>query len=149
MVGINEELIMNESLKEMIAPKWIKEQQGVYVPLIDKVLLKDNVPSMPYNDFMRYAKDNNVQIATKEELLQMYLQRDEINNILKEHNGDLLDSWFGSSSEYSSLYEWFVNFESGGCLQTHKFYSYLSRAVVALKDNKEVRKDVEKNPLCE
>lgn len=60
---------MKKDLKEMIAPYWIEEQQGVYIPLIDKVLLKDNVPSMPYDDYMAYAMDNNTQIATKEELL--------------------------------------------------------------------------------
>ena len=40
-------------------------------------------------------------------------------------------SWFGSSSEYHSHYEWFVNFGSGYCSITIKFYSHLSRAVVA------------------
>ena len=131
----------------MIAPYWIEEQQGVYIPLIDKVLLKDNVPSMPYDDYMAYAMDNNTQIATKEELLQMYLQKEEINSILKEHNGDLLNDWFGSSSEYSS-YEWFVNFGSGNCLTTYKTYSNLSRAVMALRGNKDVKEGIEENSLC-
>ena len=39
----------------------------------------------------------------KDEVLQMYLQRDEINKILKEHDGDILDNWFGSSSEHLSF----------------------------------------------
>jgi len=117
----------------MIAPRWIEEQQGVYIPLIDKVLLKDNVPEMPYDDFMGYAQDNNVKIATKEELLQMYLQKDEINTILKEHNGDLLDGRFGSSSEYYSPAVWVVNFDSGCCSIINKIRPDLSRAVVALK----------------
>lgn len=125
---------MDRNLKEMIAPRWIEEQQGVYIPLIDKVLLKDNVLSMPYHDYMSYAKERNVQIATKEELLQMYLQKEEINNILKEHNGDLLDGWFGSSSEYSLYSEWVVYFGSGNCSFTHKDNSILSRAVVALNN---------------
>ena len=34
-----------KKLKELIQPYWIEEQQGVYIPLIDKVLLKDNVPA--------------------------------------------------------------------------------------------------------
>ena len=34
---------MNDKLKELIQPYWVEEQQGVYIPLIDKVLLKDNV----------------------------------------------------------------------------------------------------------
>ena len=29
---------MNDKLKELIQPYWVEEQQGVYIPLIDKVL---------------------------------------------------------------------------------------------------------------
>ena len=124
---------MNAKLKELIKPHWVEEQQGVYIPLIGKVLLKDNVPAMPYDDFMKYEKTNGVQIATKDELLQMYLQKDEINKILGEHDGDMLDTWLGSSSEYGSNNEWFVNLGSGICDYTFKQYSFVSRAVVDLK----------------
>ena len=129
---------MNNKLKELIQPYWVEEQQGVYIPLIDKVLLKNNVPEMPYGDYMEYAKSNGVQIATKDELLQMYLQKDEVNKILREHNGDMLDTWFGSSSEYGLYYEWFVNFGSGYCGYTGNHYSYVSRAVVDLKSKNEL-----------
>lgn len=124
---------MNYKLKELIQPYWVEEQQGVYIPLIDKVLLKNNVPEMFYSDYMEYAKINGVQIATRDELLQMYLQKDEINKILKEHNGDMLDTWVGSSSESYSGSEWLVNFGSGSCYTTSKDNSDVSRAVVNLK----------------
>ncbi len=124
---------MNDKLKDLIQPYWVEEQQGVYIPLIDKVLLKDNVPEMSYYDYMEYAKSNGVQIATRDELLQMYLQKDEINKILREHNGDMLDIWFGSSSEYGLDYEWIVNFGSGYCRNTSKYNRDVSRAVVGLK----------------
>ena len=127
---------MNDKLKELIQPYWIEEQQGVYIPLIDKVLLKNNVPEMHYEDYMEYAKSNGVQIATKDELLQMYLQKDEINKILREHNGDMLDTWFGSSSEYGLYYEWCVNFGSGYCYNATKLNYNASRAVVDLKSKK-------------
>lgn len=123
---------MNDELNKLIQPYWVEEQQGVYIPLIGKVLLKGNVPIMPYSASIEYAKTNGVQIATKEELLQMYLQKDEINKILKEHNGDTLDGWFGSSSEFNS-YEWVVHFGSGYCSYAYKFISYVSRTVVDLK----------------
>lgn len=124
---------MNDKLKELIQPYWVEEQQGVYIPLIDKVLLKNNVPEMPYEDYMEYAKSNGVQIATKDELLQMYLQRDQINKILEKHNGDMLDTWFGSSSKHGLYSEWLVNFGSGYCYYTSNHYSYVSRAVADLK----------------
>ena len=129
---------MNDKLKELIQPYWVDEQQGVYIPLIDKVLLKNNVPEMHYEDYMEYAKSNGVQIATKDELLQMYLQKDEINRILRGHNGDMLDAWFGSSSKYGLYYEWFVNFVYGYCYYTGNHYSYVSRAVVDLKSKNEL-----------
>ena len=41
----------------------------------------------------------------KDKVPQMYLQRGEINKILKEHNGDTLAfDCFNSSSEFNSLY---------------------------------------------
>ena len=122
-----------KEFKELIQPYCIEEQQGVYIPLIDKVLLKDNVPAMRYDDFMKYEKTNGVQIATKDELLQMYLQKDEINKVLREHNGDMLDTCFVSSSEYDLVFGWVVNFGSGSCFNTGKTYSDVSRAVVDLK----------------
>ncbi len=124
---------MNNKI-EQIQPYWVEEQQGVYIPLIDKVLLKDNVPAMPYDDFMEYAKTNGVQIATKDELLQMYLQKDKINKILKEHNGDTLAfAWFGSSSKSDSDMELVVHLGSGHCGLSYSDFYYPSKAVVDLK----------------
>lgn len=130
---------MNDKLKELIQPYWVEEQQGVYIPLIDKVLLKNNVPAMSYYDYIEYAKSNGVQIATKDELLQMYLQRDQINKILEKHNGDMLDTWFGSSSKYGLYSEWFVNLVYGYCYYATKCNSSVSRAVVNLKNQKKTK----------
>lgn len=124
---------MNDKLKELIQPYWVEEQQGVYIPLIDKVLLKNNIPAMSYDGYMKYAESNGVQIATKDELLHMYLQKDEINKILKKHGGDMLDTWFGSSSESVSGIKFVVHLGSGYCYTTDRIYCYVSRAVVGLK----------------
>ena len=132
---------MNDKLKELIQPYWVEEQQGVYIPLIDKVLLKNNVPAMSYNDYIEYAKSNGVQIATKDELLQMYLQRDQINKILEKHNGDMLDTWFGSSSKHGLYSEWLVNLVYGYCYYTTKYNSSVSRAVVDLKSKNELEEE--------
>lgn len=129
--------MIEEELKELIKPYWVEEQQGVYIPLIDKVLLKANVPAMSYYDYMEYAKSNGVQIVTKDELLQMYLQRDEINKILKEHNGDTLAfTWLGSSSKSDSDMELVVHLGSGICNCSYMDFRYISRAVVDLKSKK-------------
>lgn len=124
---------MNDKLKELIQPYWVEEQQGVYIPLIDKVLLKNNVPAMSYYDYMKYEKTNGDKIATKDELLQMYLQKDEINKILRKHNGDILDTWFGSSSKSVSSIKFVVHLGFGYCYTTDRIYCHVSRAVVDLK----------------
>lgn len=126
---------MTKDLKEMIAPRWCEEQNGVFVPLIGKVLEAKNLAPEPmtWYDFMDLAKKQGKQVATKEELLQMYLQRDEINAILQEHGGDQLEGWFGSSSESFRVNEWIVDFGSGYCGTTSKTYSGLARAVAALQ----------------
>lgn len=119
----------------MIAPRWCEEQNGVFVPLIGKVLEAKNLTSapMPWYNFMDLAKAKGKQIATKDELLQMYLQKDEINAILKEHDGDLLEGWFGSSSEYNRSSDWVVYFGSGICYSTYKHISHSARAVAELR----------------
>ena len=128
---------MNDKLKELIQPYWVEEQQGVYIPLIDKVLLKNNVPAMSYDDYMEYAKSNGVQIATRDDLLQIYLQKVEINKILKEHDGDTLAfTWLGSSSKSDSDMGLVVHIGLGNWRYSSKHYSYVSRAVVDLKSKK-------------
>lgn len=61
----------------------------------------------------------------------MYLQRDEINKILKEHNGDTLAfTWLGSSSKSDSDMGLVVHIGLGICNYTYMDYRYISRAVV-------------------
>ena len=43
---------MNVKLKELIQPYWVEGQQGVYIPLINKMLLKDNIP-VQYQHLLR------------------------------------------------------------------------------------------------
>lgn len=123
---------MNDKLKELFQPYWVEEQQGVYIPLIDKVLLKDAVPRMTYDDSMKYAKTNGVRIASKGELLQMYIQKDEINRILKEHDGDILNTWVGSSSQ-NGYYRYYVTFDFGCTGSMNKEHPIIGRAVADFK----------------
>lgn len=99
-------------------------------------MLKDNIPEMTYYDYMAYAKANGVQIASKDELLMMYLQRDQINKILKAHNGDRLNKYTGSSTWYDLSCMWDVHLVTGRCTTTYKDYEYVSRAVIGLKKQK-------------
>lgn len=118
-----------------MTPRWCEEQNGVFVPIIGKVIEAKNLTSEPttWYDFMNKAKTQGKQVATREELLMLYRQKDEINAILKEHNGDLLEGWIGSSSEYNKLCEWFVHFDAGICTITYKYSSHMARAVAELQ----------------
>ena len=73
----------------MIAPRWCEEQNGVYVPLIGKVLEADNLAAeaMCYQDIMKLAQEQGKQVATRTELFQLFLQKDEINEILADCPG--------------------------------------------------------------
>ena len=53
-----------KELKELIQPYWVEGQQGVYIPLIDTVLLKDNV-SAQYQHLLRLCDLMNLQITSK------------------------------------------------------------------------------------
>ena len=90
---------MTKELRAMIAPRWCEEQNGVYVPLIGKVLEADNLAaeSMCYPDIMKLAQEKGKQVATKAELFQLFLQKDEINELLAEHGCNVLSGWFCAS----------------------------------------------------
>ena len=121
-------------LKEMIAPYWSPEHNGVVIPLLNKVLDLKNLSDQPRNRWenKELAKQAGKELMTNEDFHILYWQRNEINEILAEHGGDLLEGWFGSSSEYSLGNNWIVNFGSGYCFSTGKSISYLARGLVAL-----------------
>ena len=105
---------MTKELKAMIAPRWCEEQNGVYVPLIGKVLEADNlaVEEMCYLDIMKLAQEQGKQVATKAELFQLFLQKDEINEILAEHDCNVLTGWFYASyldDEVKTFRPWLFN----------------------------------------
>ena len=121
-------------LKEMIAPYLSPEHNGVVIPLLNKVLDLKNLSDQPRNwwENKELAEQAGKEWMTKEDFHILYWQRNEINEILAEHGGDLLEGWFGTSSEYNSYGNWIGNFGSGNCHGTYKYHSYLARGLVAL-----------------
>ena len=121
-------------LKEMIAPYWSPEHNGVVIPLLNKVLDLKNLSDQPRNwwENKELAEQAGKEWMTKEDFHILYWQRNEINEILAEHGGDLLEGWFGSSSEYVISFYWIVYFGSGSCFGASKLNSYVARGLVAL-----------------
>ena len=98
---------MTKELRAMIAPRWCEEQNGVYVPLIGKVLEADNLAekAMCYQDIMNLAQKQWKQVTTRAELFQLFLQKDEINEILAEHGCNVLTGWYCASDLVDEIYD--------------------------------------------
>ena len=118
----------------MIAPYWSEEHQGVVIPLLNKVLDAKNLSPKPLNWYenMELAKEKGREWMTKEDFHILYWQKDDINKILADHGGDLLEGWYGSSSESFSSTYWIVLFSSGNCCTFYKGSSGVARGLVAL-----------------
>ena len=118
-------------------PYWDEERGGVAIPLLGIVLDAKNLAKEDWSSARTLCAAAGQRMFTKSEAYILMWQKDEINAILKEHNGDLLDGWFWTDTEdedpeYSATYAWFVYFGSGNFRGTYKNYAYVVRAVAAL-----------------
>ncbi len=116
-----------------LAPSWSEERKAVYVPIIGKYLdAKRSEKEMTWDEAMAYAKKAGKELPSKHEMFAILFFKDEINAILSEHDGDLLEEWAWSSSEYSAYYAWYVYFTNGGVFGSHKYGTNCVRAVAAI-----------------
>ena len=120
-----------ELLKE-IKPVWV-EGRGVYIPIIGKVLGKEELApdGMTWKEALAAAKRAKGAIPTKEEWYIILYFRDEINALMKEHGARELCGLYWSSSEYSQTNAWYVHFTSGNVYGFNKCYPGYVRAVSA------------------
>ena len=120
-----------ELLKE-IKPVWV-EGRGVYIPIIGKVLGKEELApdGMTWKEALAAAKRVKGTIPTKDEWYIILYFRDEINALMKEHGARELCGYYWSSSEYSQPYAWYVYFSSGNVGGNGKFTTNYVRAVSA------------------
>ena len=118
-------------------PYWDEERGGVAIPLLGIVLDAKNLAKEDWSSARTLCAAAGQRMFTKSEAYILMWQKDEINAILKEHNGDLLDGWFWTDTEdedpeYSATYAWYVYFGSGGFHSGVKYGTYIVRAVAAL-----------------
>lgn len=127
---------MEKTLKDMIAPYWDEERGGVVIPLLGIVLDARNIANDENWDSARtLCAAAGQRMFTKREAYVLMWQKDEINAILKEHHGDLLDGWFWTDTEheeYSATIAWCVYFGSGYFNFIYKSNTCTVRAVAAL-----------------
>ena len=118
-------------------PYWDEERGGVAIPLLGIVLDAKNLAKEDWSSARTLCAAAGQRMFTKSEAYILMWQKDEINAILKEHNGDLLDGWFWTDTEdedpeYSATYAWYVTFGSGYFSYSLKYSTYIVRAVAAL-----------------
>jgi hypothetical protein len=120
-----------ELLKE-IKPVWV-EGRGVYIPIIGKVLGKEELApdGMTWEEALAAAKRVKGTIPTKDEWYIILYFRDEINALMKEHGARELCGCYWSSSEHSQTIAWLVTFSSGGVIGYSKYSTFYVRAVSA------------------
>jgi hypothetical protein len=120
-----------ELLKE-IKPVWV-EGRGVYIPIIGKVLGKEELApdGMTWKEALAAAKRVKGTIPTKDEWYIILYFRDEINALMKEHGARELHGYYWSSSEGSQTFAWNVLFSSGFVYGGDKYSTFYVRAVSA------------------
>lgn len=117
-----------------LVPYWDEERQAVFVPVINKFvdakrLTEDEVT---WEKGMELAKNAGKELPSQHDMFALLLFKDEINAIIEEHDGDILEGWEWASSEFTASFAWTVNF-SGGHVNLNGKCTYLYvRAVAAI-----------------
>lgn len=117
---------------DSIAPYWDEGRKGVVMPLIGKVLHAKCLGEADWEGAKKLAKEAGGELFSKKEAYILAYYKDEINELMEAHGSDKLEDWNWCSSEYSSLYAWFVYFYSGGISYDNKCNTGYVRAVSAL-----------------
>ena len=83
---------------------------------------------------MERLKEVGKQTFNKHEMYLIAAYRDEINEKMREIGGEELEGFYWSSTEYSALSAWFVNFSSGTINTYYKYYSFYVRPCAAFNN---------------
>lgn len=123
-----------EAKAPQLVPYWDEERQAVFVPVINKFvdakrLTEDEVT---WEKGMELAKNAGKELPSQHDMFALLLFKDEINAIIEEHDGDILEGWEWASSEFSANYAWSVHFGGGYVDYDGKVGSYCVRAVAAI-----------------
>ena len=86
-----------------------------------------------WDEAMKKLKAYGKRTFDKHEMYLIAAFKDEINAALREIGGDELDTYYWSSTEYSSASAWYVNFSSGYIYGDLKYNTLVVRPVAAFK----------------
>lgn len=115
-------------------PYWDEEHNGVFVPIINKVLDLNNlcIERKRWIDAMDLAKNAGKELPSREEMLILAYYEDEINEILAQHSGDPLMGWHWSRSEYNDRVARVMLFRNGVMDNLSKVFTCYVRAVSSI-----------------
>lgn len=127
---IKEVLVSSET-----KPYWDEEHNGVFIPIINKVLnLKNLSPKEEtWDKAMDLAKSVGKELPSQKEMLILSYYKDEINEILAHHDGDLLEDWYWSCLAINDTDALLISFNSNNCFGCfYKGYTGYARAVSSI-----------------
>lgn len=123
-----------EAKAPQLVPYWDEERQAVFVPVINKFVDAKRLTEeeVTWNEGMELAKKAGKELPSQHDMFALLLFKDEINAIIEEHGGDILEGWEWASSEYGAYYAWGVYFSNGVVSYVNKYLYYYVRAVAAI-----------------
>lgn len=85
-----------------------------------------------FDEAQQFCQSAGGRCPTIDELTGIFLNKDKINAALKAANlPELKESWYWSSTEYSSYYAWLLRMSDGYRLGNYKLDYYYVRPVLA------------------
>lgn len=110
--------------------QWVRVRAGKYDFLLDIRNLTDK--EVNWDEAMKLAANNGVKLPTKQMWSLVGAFIDEINAVIKELGGDILENWYWSASEYYSYIAWIFGATSGYLYNLSKMDSNSCRGSLAL-----------------
>ena len=122
-------------MKPMI--KWNADKFGGEIKTDKEHFVISAQPSMAmsWDDAVRFYKHNKKwRFPSREELLLVAANINEVNNIIKAGGGYKMEGWFWSAEEAAGLYAWLVIVGYGDTFDILKYNNHYVRAVCTLND---------------
>lgn len=122
------------SIAEQDGEKGVRLCVGDIDIFIEAHDLDEDGKAFKWDEAMKKLKAYGKRTFDKHEMYLIAAFKDEINSALREIGGAELDTFYWSSTEYTSLYAWRVNFSPGGIYPTNgKYNPDAVRPVAAFK----------------
>lgn len=109
---------------------WVHIKTGKYDFLLGIRDLTDK--EVNWGEAMKLAADNGVKLPTKQMWSLVGVFIDEINAVIKELGGDILENWYWSASGYYSGLAWIFGASDGRLSYYNELDAYSCRGSLAL-----------------